>query len=109
MEVLLQRIDPWVTEEDLYKEIASALHSPPVRLSGQDLVNFRLIVPKTTRDKNKGYAYLTIAEVSTATTFLEYCSTERKRRPLQIVRDGKANTLKLIPNGWGMPKSFVVC
>lgn len=104
MEVLIQRIDPWVTDKDLYKEIASALHSPPVRLPGQGLTNFRLLFPRTTRGKHKGYAFLTIGETSTASAFLEFCSNERSRRPLDIVRDGKANTLKLTPNGFGNEK-----
>ncbi len=40
MEIQIQRIDPWVTEEDLYKEVAAALHNPPVRILGQGLTNF---------------------------------------------------------------------
>ncbi|KAJ1021719.1 hypothetical protein NDA13_005334 [Ustilago tritici] len=104
MEVLIQRIDPWVADEDLYKEVASALHSPPVRLPGQGLTNFRLLFPRTTRGKHKGYAFLTIGETSTASASLEFCSNERSRRPLDIVRDGKANTLKLTPNGFGNEK-----
>ncbi|SYW77984.1 related to RNA-dependent RNA polymerase [Ustilago bromivora] len=104
MEVLIQRIDPWVIDEDLYKEVASALHSPPVRLPGQGLTNFRLLFPRTNRGKDKGYAFLTIGETSTASAFLEFCSNERSRRPLDIVRDGKANTLKLTPNAFGNEK-----
>lgn len=102
MEIQIQRIDPWVTEEDLYKEVAAALHNPPVRILGQGLTNFHLLLPKTQKQgRHRGYAFLTIAEVSTASALMEYCSTERKRRPLLIARDGEANALKLIPNGFG--------
>lgn len=104
MEVYIQNINSWVTEEDLYKAIASALHSPPVRLPGQGLTNFRLLFPKTGRGKHKGCAFVTIGETSTATAFLEFCSNERSRRPLDIVRDGKLNTVKLTPNGFGDEK-----
>lgn len=47
MEIQIQRIDPWVTEEDLYREVAAALHNPPVRIPGQGLTNFHLFLPKT--------------------------------------------------------------
>ncbi|SPO31371.1 related to RNA-dependent RNA polymerase [Ustilago trichophora] len=100
MEVLVQQIDPWVTEEDLYKGIASALHTPPVRLPGQGLTNFRLLLPKTGRNRHKGHAFLTIAETSTASAFLQ-CYTGKTGRALNIVRDGRYNTLKMIPNGFG--------
>ena len=100
MEVFVQQIDSWVTEEDLYRGIASALHTAPVRLPGQGLTNFRLLLPKTARNRHKGHAFLTIAETSTASAFLQYY-TGRTGRALNIIRDGKYNTLKLTPNGFG--------
>lgn len=101
MEVFIQQIDSWVTEEELYKRVAEALHSPPVRLpDSQDLTNFRLLLPKTARNRHKGHAFLTIAEFSTASAFLQ-TYTSRTGRPLTIQGPGGYNTLKLTPNGYG--------
>ncbi|SNX88027.1 related to RNA-dependent RNA polymerase [Melanopsichium pennsylvanicum] len=100
MEVLVQQIDLWVTEEDLYRTIANALHTPPVRLPGQGLTNFRLLLPKTASNRHKGHAFLTIAETSTASAFLQ-CYTGKTGRALSIIRDSKYNTLKLTTNGFG--------
>ncbi|CBQ71530.1 related to RNA-dependent RNA polymerase [Sporisorium reilianum SRZ2] len=101
MEIQIQHIDSWVTEEDLYRRIAKALHTPPVRLPGQTLTNFRLLLPKTARNRHKGYAFLTIAEFSTASTFLVSYNGGRKALPLTVARDGHHNTLKLTQNGFG--------
>lgn len=101
MEILVQQIDLWVTEQDLYNRIADALHTPPVRLPGQGLTNFRLLLPKVGRNRHKGHAFVTIAETSTAAAFLQYYSG-KTGRPLNIVRDGRYTTLKLISNGFGV-------
>ncbi|CDW99284.1 hypothetical protein [Sporisorium scitamineum] len=101
MEIQIQNIDLWVTEEDLYRRIATALHTPPVHLRGQPLTNFRLLLPKTSKNRHKGYAFLTIAEFSTASAFRVTYNAGRKALPLTIARDGRQNTLKLVDNGFG--------
>ena len=101
MEILIQEIDSWVTEELLYRRIAQALHTKPVRLPGQGLTNFRLRLPKTSRDRHKGYAFLTLAETSTASALLQYYVKGKSGIPLTVIGDGGYNTLKLSHNGYG--------
>lgn len=100
MEILVQQIDAWVSEQDIYDRVAEALHTPPVRLPGQGLTNFKLLLPKTGRNRHKGHAFVTIAETSTASAFFQYYSG-RTGRPISIIRDGKYNALKLTPNSVG--------
>lgn len=74
-----------------------------MHIAGSPLTNFRLLLllPQTGRGRHKGYALLTIAEVSTARALVECYNFGKKALPLTISRDSRHNTVRLISNGFG--------
>ncbi|KAN0061184.1 hypothetical protein ACQY0O_006919 [Thecaphora frezii] len=103
MDIFVDKIPAWATQEDVEAQIAEALHTAPVRRPGQELTNFAVKLAKKCNGTPTGHAYLIIPQVTTADRFVQKCGRGRKERLVTLTKDDRTCVLDFKINGLAKP------